>query len=263
MINIIAGSGMTISIFFQSIQQHFGLNTITPILLVSTISGLTSAIFLIFMGLLYDRFGPRLLLMISGLCSFVAGLILNLMMFQQSWDGAKFFWYSIGFINGIGFSASFISLTPTIMRWFPDRVSIASSILMASSNAAMALWPYLIVVLIEHIGVFKAYQFTLLITALAMFIGAAFLKPPEKRVSGSGNGIDINGGGIYIDTKLLLLLIAIFFVALSSISIVQLLAPILTESLVLSGIDRQIAEKVIAPEIMSIAGIFQIFSALI
>jgi len=94
----------------------------------------------------------------------------------------------------------------------------------------------------------EAYQFTLLITALAMFIGAVFLKPPEKRVSGSGDGIDTNGGGIYIDTKLLLLLIAIFFVALSSISIVQLLAPILTESLVLSGIDRQIAEKVIAPD---------------
>jgi len=74
MINIIAGSGMAISIFFQSIQQHFGLNTITPILLISTISGLTSAIFLIFMGFLYDRYGSRLLLRISGLCSFVADL---------------------------------------------------------------------------------------------------------------------------------------------------------------------------------------------
>lgn len=108
------GAFYSFGIFFRPILNEFGWTramTSGAFSLAALISGVLS----IAMGILTDRFGPRL---VMSLCGFFLGLGYFLMFFINAlWHLYLFY----GIIVGIGMSGSFVPLMSNVARWFVER----------------------------------------------------------------------------------------------------------------------------------------------
>lgn len=138
---IIHGIVNTFGVFFNPLQDHFQASR-AAISAASSISFFVMGFAAILMGILSDRFGPRIVLSI-GTAIFGLGFLL------LSQVGALWQMYLIFAIIGIGFSPSDVVPLSIIVRWFVKKRGMMSGITKVGTGVGMTAMPVIASILID------------------------------------------------------------------------------------------------------------------
>jgi len=132
--------------------------------------------FSILSGRLSDKYGPRILVTISGLSLGVGFLLMS--QINSLWQ-VYLIW---GLFMGVGMSCSFVPIISTIPRWFTKKRGIAIGIAVAGFGLGGIIVPPLAQWLISAFGWRQAYFILGLITFIVVIPLAQFMKHSPQRV---------------------------------------------------------------------------------
>lgn len=121
-------------------------------------------------GRLNDRFGPRLLLTVTGVLVGLGYFVMSRV--TDIWQ----LYLAYGVLIGAGLSANFTPLLSTVARWFSRRRGIMSGIVLAGMGAGTMVMPPLAGWLIANWGWRTASTVFGIITATVFVIAAQFLR---------------------------------------------------------------------------------------
>ena len=175
----IQGTGVgifyTFGVFFKAFLAEFGWSR-------ATISGASSAAFLlggllsILVGSLNDRFGPRLIMAVTG-SSFCLGLLL---MSQLSAVWQLYFFY--GVIVGIGLSSIDVIPLTTTARWFVKRRGMMTGIVKVGTGTGQLITPLVTSIFIATYGWRISYIINgALVLVLLVSSGQLLRRDPGQR----------------------------------------------------------------------------------
>ncbi|MDP2719066.1 MAG: MFS transporter [Dehalococcoidia bacterium] len=171
------GVYFTFGIFIKSINAELGWSR-------STISGafsvawIVNGILSILAGAINDRFGPRLVITVSGLLSGTGYLLISRI--SSEWQLYLFF----GLIVGAG-SSIFIPLTSTIARWYLKNRSAMTGIAISGIGIGSFIMPPIANSLILHYTWRTAFSILGIALLVVVVIAAQFLKKEPTRKIGS------------------------------------------------------------------------------
>ncbi len=167
------------SVFQQPVIDHYGW-------MKESVTMISSAIVFFYMvgtligGVLNDRMGPRLVVILGG-------VIFCLGLFTTSLLGGRISWpiyITYGAVAGIGVGFVYSAALNCIQRWFPQRRGFATGISVCSFGLSTVVLGPLIVVLIKRLGVpatFRTLAFTF--PVLAILCGFFISTPPQEYLS--------------------------------------------------------------------------------
>jgi len=170
------GSGLTISVFFQSLMDEFGWSR-GMLSLGFTIRMALMGIMGMVSGVLVDRIGPRRTVVLGAL---IGGLGIGLLSHvSEIWHFILFY----GFIASIGASlAGGIATMSTVRRWFMRKAGFTLGLTMAGNGLGVVAFAPLGVILLNQYGWRLSYVFFGIIMAIGATIGGMLLKKdPESQ----------------------------------------------------------------------------------
>lgn len=163
------GAQYSFGVFFKPIMNEFGWTRAATSGAYSLGMVLYGG-FGIFSGRLSDRFGPRLVVTVSGL---LTGLGLSLMsQISSIWQIYLFY----GVLVNAGIAGTVVPLLSTVARWFVNRRGMASGIAMSGIGAGTAIMPPLANQLISNYSWRTSYVVVGSIVMAVTVIIAQFLR---------------------------------------------------------------------------------------
>ena len=165
---ICIGAMFTYGVFFKHLAAEFGWSR-------ATISGASSLAFLflglmgILAGRLNDRFGPRIIMAVSGVFLGLGYLLMS--QIQAPWQLYLFY----GIIVGTGMSTLDIVTLSTVARWFTRKRGMMTGIVKVGTGAGQMVAPLLVSVLLAAYGWRMSYVImgaavVILFLAIAQFL---------------------------------------------------------------------------------------------
>ncbi|MFC1948224.1 MFS transporter [Chloroflexota bacterium] len=148
---VMHGAFNSFGVFFTPLESEFNCTR-------AVLSGANSVAFIVMgvsamlLGMLSDRFGPRLILTISGIL-FGAGY----MLMSQVSDIWQIYLFLA--LAGIGLSAADIIPLATVVRWFVRKRGTMSGIMKVGTGLGMMTVPYISSLLIKAYGWSNSYLF--------------------------------------------------------------------------------------------------------
>ena len=161
------GSFIAYGVFFPSLLDAFGWSR-------TMLSGASSMAFLlmgflgILTGALNDRFGPRIIMTVTGLILGASYLLQSQM--NAAWQLYLFF----GLMTGIGLGSIDIIPLTTTSRWFVARRGVMTGLVKVGTGAGQLIMPFLAGVCITRLGWRSAYGIIGLIVLVGI-VGAGQL----------------------------------------------------------------------------------------
>lgn len=177
------GAQYSYGVFFKPIMYEFGWTRAATSGAYSLGMVLYGG-FGVFSGRLSDRFGPRLVVTVSGL---LMGLGLSLMS-QISSIWQIYFFYGVLVNAGIG--GMVVPLLSTVARWFVNKRGLASGIAMSGIGAGTAIMPPLANQLISSYSWRTSYVVVGLIVVTVTVIIAQFLRRDPSQMGLLAYGAD-------------------------------------------------------------------------
>jgi MFS family permease len=175
------GLYIVFGIFFDQLLDEFGWSR-ASISGAYSISSIISGVLGIAVGHLTDRFGPRIVVTV---CGFFLGLGYLLMSQVNSlWQLYLFY----GVILGIGMSGLWIPLLSPIVRWFTDKRSLMTGIIISGLTIGQLIAPLVISRLIESRGWRSSYMILGGAVIVLIVFLAQFLKPNPGQAAGPSGG---------------------------------------------------------------------------
>ncbi len=163
------GIRLTYGIFFNPMAAQFGWDSAT-VSSVFSLSILMEGTFGVIMGKLNDRFGPRLVLTLSG-------LFLGLGYFLMSHVNALWQMYLFyGVLVGIGMGGTVVPILTTISRWFVTRRAIMAGIVLAGTGIGALVLAPLVEWIIYNYDWNLAYFIVSIAVLVIVVLAAQFLK---------------------------------------------------------------------------------------
>ncbi|OGN89250.1 MAG: hypothetical protein A2158_00110 [Chloroflexi bacterium RBG_13_46_14] len=166
---VMHGAFNSFGVFFTPLENEFNCTR-------AVLSGANSVAFIVMgvsamlLGMLSDRFGPRLILTISGIL-FGAGYML---MSQVSTIWQIYFFLSLA---GIGLSAADIVPLATVVRWFVRKRGTLSGIMKVGTGLGMMTVPFISSLMIDAYGWSNSY----LILGIAVLVAVVPLSQLVRR----------------------------------------------------------------------------------
>ncbi len=170
------GQSICIGVFIKPIAAEL-LWKRSTVMIALTVYTVTIASSGIFIGMLLDRYGPRLLLAFGG-------LFLGLgFYFSSMVESLVPFVLSFGFLRGLGFSCLFIPITVTITRSFDENRGLVLGIILAGAGIGGLLLTPLINYWIEASTWREAASLTGLLMFAVILPAAFFIRPHPSDAS--------------------------------------------------------------------------------
>ena len=174
--SVMWGAFYAFGVFFKPMLGEFGWTraaTAGAFSICSVIQGLVSIV----MGRLNDRYGPRVVMTVSG---FLLGLGYCLMYSTQSlWHLYAYY----GFIVGIGMGGSFVPLVSSVAKWFVERRGTMTGIVAAAVGVGAFVGPPVASRLISRYGWRVSYLLLGGASFLVIVLCAQFLKQKPDPLS--------------------------------------------------------------------------------
>ncbi len=171
---IIWGSVESYGVFFKPVSMEFGWTRATTsgaYALVFLLTGILS----IFTGRLSDRFGPRIVVTISGLL--VASGYLLMSQVSAIWQLYLFYG-----IVGVGSSGAYVPAVSAVTRWFVVRRGVMTGIAMAGIGLGILIIPPMANWLISNYGWRISYIVFGIVVLLLITLAAQFLKRDPRQM---------------------------------------------------------------------------------
>jgi MFS family permease len=175
------GSYYAFGVFFKPVISHFGWSravTSGAFSLACILKGLLG----VAMGMLTDRFGPRIVTTISGV---LVGLGYLLMPHIESlWHLYLFY----GVLVGAGMGGAFVPLATTVARWFVLKRGLMTGIIVAGIGIGALAGPPLASQLISAHGWRESYSMLGVVILAVVVVSAQFIKRDPDQVGQRADG---------------------------------------------------------------------------
>jgi MFS family permease len=168
-IAVSVGFTQSFGIFFKPLISEFGWSR-AQVSLAFSLGFLSQGVFALGAGALSDRYGPKRVLVVSGLI-FALG---NILMFSVHalWQ----FYLVYGLIHGMGRSGHYSTVVSTVPRWFTEKRGLALGIMLSGGGVGTALFPPLSQYLVTTFGWRLAFVLVGLISGVVIVAAAQFMK---------------------------------------------------------------------------------------
>ncbi|MEP4198789.1 MAG: MFS transporter [Aliishimia sp.] len=180
----IIGLLFAFGLFFKPLQEEFGWSR-TLLSSASSLSFFVMGMLAILGGRMNDRFGPRLVLGVSG-AAYGIGFVL-LSQISAPWQMFAIF----GIFLGLGLGTHDVVTLSTIARWFEHRRGIMSGVVKTGTAIGQVTVPPVAAALLLAFGWRQALMI-LGISAFVLLLVAAFsmARPPEQDGANSGGSVE-------------------------------------------------------------------------
>jgi MFS family permease len=165
----------TFSIFLEPLANQFQWErgALSAAFSICTFLG---GLFAIFTGKLTDRFGPRLLVTITGV---LTGIVMFCMAEVNALWQVYLLW---GVLGAVAMSCCIVPVSSTIPRWFNTKRGMAISLGIIGMALAGAIWPILSQWLIDSFDWQQAFRIMGIIAFIGIIIPAQCLKPGPSQI---------------------------------------------------------------------------------
>ena len=183
-----SGAIFSFSVFFAPLQEQFGWSravTSSAFSLNMVVQGALA----IGVGRLNDRFGPRIILTVSGLFLGLGFILVSRI--DSIWQ----LYLLYGVVIGVGVSGGPVALMSTVARWFRARRGMMTGIVMAGVGFGTMIMPPFAEWLIRTIGWRSSFVVVGLLLVVVIPLAAQLLKrdPAQMRLQplGSNEVLDV------------------------------------------------------------------------
>jgi MFS family permease len=171
---ICVGTFFTYGIFFKPLLNEFGWSRAT-VSGASSITNLFVGLMGVFAGRLNDRFGPRAIMVASGL--FLGGGYMLMSLLQAPWQLYLFY----GVIVGTGMASHDIVTLSTVARWFVRRRGMMTGIVKAGTGAGQLVVPLIATALLATYS-WRSSYLIIGVASLILFVlvSLLFRRDPQQ-----------------------------------------------------------------------------------
>jgi len=180
------GAMISYSVFFKHLLDEFGWSR-TFISGASSVVMFTMGAMGILFGRLNDRFGPRRILLLSGIC--LAGGFLLMATLQAGWHLYVFY----GLMVGVGMSTHDIVTLSTIARWFRKRRGMMTGLVKAGTGTGQFFVPLMASALIAAVGWRSTYVVIGLMVLAVYLVAARLVRRSPEEMGLTPDGVPGNG----------------------------------------------------------------------
>jgi len=179
------GAMISYGVFFKHLLDEFGWSR-TFISGASSVVMFTMGAMGILFGRLNDRFGPRRILLSSGIC--LAGGFLLMATLQAGWQLYVFY----GLLVGVGMSTHDIVTLSTIARWFRKRRGMMTGFVKAGTGTGQFFVPLMASALIAAIGWRSTYVVIGLMVLAVYLVAARLVRRSPEEMGLTPDGVPAN-----------------------------------------------------------------------
>jgi MFS family permease len=179
---LILGLQGSFGLFFEPLTRDLGW-TRTAISGAYSLAQIVYGIFGVVIGVLNDKFGPRVSVTLCGVAAGLGSLLMSQV--NSIWQIYLFY----GILFGIG-NAIFVPLLSTITKWFVRRRSMMSGIAFAGSGFGMLIVPLLVSWFIRSFNWRLSFIIVGLTILVVSVLAAVFLRSRPEQVGQSADGED-------------------------------------------------------------------------
>ncbi len=221
------GGIYTFSLFYAPIQEYYSIENIAPLTLAFSLITITYSIFIIPAGVLYDRTGPRVPLLLGALVIFIGYIIASQMRYFE-WDTAKLLYYlGLGVALGLGIALVDSVPRPLVTKWFPDKTGTAVGIVAVGFGIGAAVMTPIISYFLSVTSVFETFIYVGLIYLVVISLCAIPMKDPK--IERKDEEISLNLSETLRDRRFHVLWFAFFLSTFAGLMVIGNAAPILRE----------------------------------
>ena len=190
---VMAGVHFTFGAFFKPVSGEFGWTRAATSGAFTLYSMLHGALFIL-TGRISDRFGPKPMLIVSGLFFGLGFFLMSTI--SAIWQIYLYY----GVLIAIGMSGGFVPLMSTIARWFVRRRGLMTGLVLAGGGLGQALFPPLSTWLIAVFEWRQAYRIFGVGVLVVLVLLALFLKRDPAQIGQSPYGSDSNSAKKQLNT---------------------------------------------------------------
>ena len=172
---LILGTYSSFGVFFKPLAMEFGWMRATTSAAVS-IAALVMGFSAIATGRLTDKYGPKVVLMASGLFVGVGYLLMSRI--NALWQ----LYLTYGLLVGIAMSAADLPITSTVARWFIKRRGMMTGVTKAGAGIGIMVVPLVANLLITNYGWRNAYIIIGITALIGIILAALFLKRDPAQI---------------------------------------------------------------------------------
>ena len=183
---IMMGVSYSFGVFFKPLLEEFGwTRTVTSG--AFSLSSVVLSFFVVVAGKLTDKFGPRIILSISGLLLGIGYILLS--QISNTWQLYLFY----GVMVGIGMSTSYVPIVSTIARWFVKRRGMMTGITVSGLGVGTLIMPPLANWLIANYGWRTSYMIVGITCLIIIVLAAQLMRRDPSQMGQVPYGTDDSG----------------------------------------------------------------------
>ncbi len=174
--SVTIGCVFAYGVFFTVLEDEFGWSR-TELSSAAAFAFLCMGCLAIVAGRLTDQFGPRWVVLVSGLCTGAAYLLMYFL--SAPWQ--LFLIY--GLLVGVGLAAHDVVTLSTVARWFPRHRGVMSGVVKVGTAVGQMLVPLAAVLLISSVGWRLSFVVLGLCASLLLVVAAWLIGIKPEQVS--------------------------------------------------------------------------------
>jgi OFA family oxalate/formate antiporter-like MFS transporter len=178
------GSIYAFSLYYPPLQSEFRINSIAELTLAFSLITVSYSVFIIPSGVFYDRFGPRLPVILGGFTIFLGYVTAYFMKNFSDWESARILYYiGLGIIPGLGMAIVDAVPRPLVAKWFPDKTGTAVGITAVGFGIGTAIVTPIIRYFLGIADVFQTFLYMGVIYFAVIAMVGLVLKDPKVQKS--------------------------------------------------------------------------------
>ena len=181
------------SIFSGPFSKIYTDWTVSQISMTFTISMICFCLGGYFGGLSAKKLNAKARILIAAGLLFVGFFGVSMMNPENSASSLKIVYLCYGILGGSGVGFGYNALITTLTQWFPDKVGLASGIMMMGFGLGGLALGSVVNVMLASSGVFSTFRILAIVIAVVMIVGAFVIKAPnadDKKTFVSEEGSD-------------------------------------------------------------------------
>lgn len=153
--------------------------TLSQISMTFTISIVCFCLGGFFGGLLSKKFSVKIRFLIAAVCLFVGFFGVSRLDPSNSAESLKFIYVFYGVLGGGGVGIGYNGVITTITKWFPDKVGLASGIMLMGFGLGGLALGSVVNGMIASNGIFSTFRVLAIAIAVVLVLGALIVKAPD------------------------------------------------------------------------------------
>lgn len=247
-ISSMLGGIYAFSLYYHPLQEVYGLNAISPLALAFSILTVSYSIFIILAGIIYDRLGPKIPVVVGAGMIFAGYSLGWYMQNFEDWRSASLLYYlGLGLLPGLGIALIDVVPRPLAAKWFPDKTGTAVGIVAFGFGIGAAIVTPIIKYFLNY-GVFLTFLYIGLIYFTLISLLGLLLKEPPRNFHVMAEKSDLTGSKLedysliqaLKDKRFYILWFSFAFSSFAGLMVIGNAVPILGE-----GIPSEVLEFII------------------